>query len=121
LLGVACDGVEIPVVVQDLQAAGPRSRRDDEIGHRGGTVLSLFGERFLHFRCLVPDVLGGIDPVQGRGQLFLHPGPLLDVPGREEHLQLRYPADADQGTNDQRLQFLADGREMESCEGALVG
>jgi hypothetical protein len=107
--------------VQDLQAAGPRGRRDDEIGNRGGTVLGLFGQRFLDFRCLIPDVLRGIYAFQGCRQLFLHPGPLLDVPGREEHLQLRSPADADQGTNDQRLQFLADGRKMESREGALVG
>ena len=84
-------------------------------------MLSLFGECFLDFRCLVPDVRRGIDLVQRRGQLFLHPGPLLDVPGREEHLQFRYPANADQGTNDQRLQFRTDGRKMESCEGALVG
>ena len=106
LRGVARDGVEIAVVVQDLQAAGPCGRRDDEIGNRGGAVLGLFGQRFLDLRCLVPNVLRGINTVQGRRELFLHPGPLLDVPGREEHLQLRHAADADQCAHDQRLRVL---------------
>src|SRR5262249_21756891 len=30
-------------------------------------------------------------------------------------------ADADERTGDQRLQYLADGRKVEPCEGALVG
>jgi hypothetical protein len=66
-------------------------------------MLSLLGQRLLDLRCLVPDVLRGIDTVQGRRELFLHAGPLLDVPGREQHLQFRHAADADQGAHDQRL------------------
>jgi hypothetical protein len=37
------DLLEVPVVVQDLQAAGASGRRDDEVGDRGRTVLGLLG------------------------------------------------------------------------------
>jgi hypothetical protein len=66
-------------------------------------MLGLFGQCFLDLRCLVPDVLGRVDMLQRCCKLLLHPGPLLDVPGGEEHLQFRDAADADQRAHDQRL------------------
>jgi hypothetical protein len=66
-------------------------------------VLGLFGQCFLDLRCQVPDVLGRVDMLQGCRKLLLHPGPLLDVPRGEEHLQFRDAADADQRANNQRL------------------
>lgn len=45
LLGEAGNVVEVPVVVQDLRAAGAGGRRDDE----GRPVLGLLGQRFLNF------------------------------------------------------------------------
>jgi hypothetical protein len=44
LLGEAGDGVEVAVVVQDLQAAGASGRRDEEIGDRGRAVPGLLDQ-----------------------------------------------------------------------------
>jgi hypothetical protein len=103
LLGVARDGVEIAVVVQDLQTPDPCGRRDDEIGNRGRPVLCLLGQRFLDLRCPLPDVLGSINAVHGCFELLFHPGPFLNVARGVEHLQFRDTADADQRAGNQRL------------------
>ena len=59
-------------------------------------MLSLFGQRFLDLGGLFPDIFRGVDPVESRFELFLHPGPFLDVPGGVQHLQFGDAADADQ-------------------------
>src|SRR5450631_3293448 len=121
LLCIARDRLEVPVVVQDIQAAGASGRSDDEVGDRGRTVLGLLGKRLLDLGSLLPDVFGDVDAVEGRFELLLHPGPFLDVPGGVQHLQFGDAADADQRPYYQRFQFLADGRQVEPGKRALVG
>ena len=87
LLGEAGDGVEVPVVVQDLQVPGAGGRRDDEVGDRSRSVLGLFGQCLLDLGGLFPDVFRSVDSAEGRFELLLHPGSFLDAPGGVKHLQ----------------------------------